>query len=44
MLELLLDSTLFVIAGRRPAFRYWLGYHFVMPCVRQTHHVVTGFC
>lgn len=43
MLELLLYGTLFVIAGRHPAFRYWLGDHFVMPCVRQTHNVVTGF-
>jgi hypothetical protein len=28
VLELLLNGALFVVAGRRPAFRYWLGYHF----------------
>ncbi len=43
MFELLLNRTLFVIAGRCPAFRDWLEYHFVMPCIRQTHHVVTEF-
>lgn len=44
MLELLLNGALFVVAGRHPAFRYWLGYHFLDSCVMQDHKTWwTGF-